>query len=45
MLTPVEIEPLIYPELCVPEQVAMMREIVFSKNVRLVLIEGAQGMD
>jgi hypothetical protein len=45
MLKPVEIEPLIYPELCAPEQVAMVREIVFSKDVHLILLEGAQGMD
>jgi hypothetical protein len=45
MLKPVKIGPLDYPELCVPEHVAMMREVVFSDDVHLILLEGAQGMD
>jgi hypothetical protein len=45
MLKPVRIESLDYPELCVPEQVAKMRELVFSKDIHLTLIEGAHGTD
>ena len=43
MLTEITTKPFLYPELCIPEQVAVMRDIVFSDTARVVLIEGAQG--
>ena len=43
MLTEITTKPFVYPELCIPEQVAVMRDIVFSDTAKVVLIEGAQG--
>ena len=43
MLKEITIAPFKYPELCIPEQAAVMRDIVFSDSAKLVLIEGAQG--
>ena len=44
MLQPVPIEPLEYPELYAKDQVDMMHRLIFSKEARLALVEGAQGI-
>jgi hypothetical protein len=43
MMQPLYVPQKIYPELIVKDQVDMMRGLIFSNEVSLVLIEGAQG--
>jgi len=43
MLQPITLKHEKYPELSVPEHISLLRELVFSNNPQLCLIEGAQG--
>ena len=43
MLQPITPKHEKYPELSVPEHISLLRELVFSNNPQLCLIEGAQG--